>query len=295
MTSTRYRFPPLSALIAFESAARLSSFKDASEEMDVTPSSVSQHVKTIEQYLEANLFNRKHRGVELTEEGQILQRALEDGFNQISHAIGEIRSLKTMRPVTIFATTALSSLWLTPRLAQFWKSHGNITVNQHISDTDSYVANECDLKIWYGQSYEIESDSQLLFTDRLVPVCSPNYAAKLKDRSLSTIAQQNLIHLDSSTAWTTWGEWFELKGFSANFSRGPRVNSYSIAVQAAVDDVGFVLGWEKLLTPLIQQGALIAFEEEATDAPNNFYISTPKDKTPTDHTILLKNWLLESL
>jgi len=294
LSNTRYRLPPLSALIAFESAARLSSFKDAAEELEVTPSSISQHVKTIERYLESDLFDRKHRGVELTQEGQILHRALTDGLNRFSRAIDEIMSMKTVRPVTIFTTTAMSSLWLTPRLSQFWKIHGDVSINQHVSDTDSYIANECDLKIWYGKSYELECESHLLFKDRLVPVCSPSYAAQLADHSLGTIAKQKLIHLDSATSWTTWPEWFETKRCVGNFSQGPRVNNYSIAVQAARDDVGFVLGWENLLAPLIQQGVLVAFDEHAIDAPNHFYLSTPKDRTPSEQTVLLKNWLIES-
>jgi len=295
MTSQRYRLPPLPALIAFEAAARVSSFKDAADELNVTPSSVSQHVKTVERYLDASLFDRKHRGVELTPEGLVLQQALQDGLTRLSRAVEEISALRKTRPVTVFATTAMSSLWLTPRIAQFWKIHGEVSINQHLSDSDSYSANECDLKIWYGQPYELESDAQLLFKDRLVPVCSPNYAAGLKDHSLNTLAQQKLIHLDASSTWTSWPEWFAAKGCSGDFSQGPRVNNYAIAIQAAQDDVGLVLGWENLLTPLIEQGALVAFDEVAIAAPHDFYISTPKDKTPSEHALLLKNWLVESV
>jgi LysR family transcriptional regulator, glycine cleavage system transcriptional activator len=286
------------ALMAFESAARLLSFKDAATEMDVTPSAISQHVKSLEQLLQTNLFERKHRGVELTEAGRLLHGALEHGLNHLAQAVNDIEAMSGQRPVTIYATTAMSSLWLTPRLAQFWKEHGDVSVNQFVSDTDSYRANECDLKIWYGQPFEFESDARLLFKDRLVPVCSPRYAKSLTDHSVTSLSEQKLIHLDSfstGSSWTTWPEWFGLHGCEGDFSKGPRMNSYSIAVQAAIDDVGFVLGWERLLRPLIQQEALVPISELALDAPHSFYISSPSGKALSEPAALLKDWLLDSL
>ncbi len=298
MTSTRYQLPPMPALMAFESAARLLSFKDAATEMDVTPSAISQHVKSLEQLLQTNLFERKHRGVQLTDAGRKLHAALEHGLNHLAQAVSDIEAMSTQRPVTIYATTAMSSLWLTPRLAQFWKDHGDVTVNQFVSDTDSYRASECDLKIWYGQPSEFETDAQLLFQDRLVPVCSPRYAEAFPNRSVDALSKQKLIHLDSfatGSPWTTWPEWFELQGCEGDFSQGPRVNNYSIAVQAAIDDVGFVLGWERLLLPLIRQGALVPITELAIDAPHSFYISGPSGKALSEPAALLKDWLLCSL
>ena len=42
------QLPPLNALRAFESAARLNSFKAAGEELHVTPGAVAQHIKALE-------------------------------------------------------------------------------------------------------------------------------------------------------------------------------------------------------------------------------------------------------
>lgn len=63
---------PLTALRAFEAAARRGSFAEAAEEVGVSASAVSHHVRDLESTLGAALFVRRHRRVELTEAGRIL-------------------------------------------------------------------------------------------------------------------------------------------------------------------------------------------------------------------------------
>ena len=63
------RLPPFSAIKAFEAAARLHSFKAASEELCVTQSAISHQIKALEQYLNAGLFYRTTHGLELTSAG----------------------------------------------------------------------------------------------------------------------------------------------------------------------------------------------------------------------------------
>ncbi len=295
MTSKRYRLPPLQALFAFESAARHLSFKNAAEEINVTPSAISQHVKTLEQDIGVALFNRRHRGVELTVAGHALLNALEHGLTHMSNAVDEIRYQGQRRAVTVFASTAMSSLWLTPRLSQFWKMHGDIAVNQHVADSEHDATIDCDLKIWYGQPETNDEGSELLFCDRLVPVCSPVYARRLRGRSLDVLAHETLIYLDSTSKWTTWRTWFDSQGYDGALADGPHVNNYTIAVQSARDDVGILLGWERLLAPLIERNLLVTLDEHAIDAPDSFYLSFSKDKPLRDNASLLRNWLINSV
>lgn len=299
MSSNPYPLPPLQALVAFAVAARHLSFKKASEELDVTPSAISQHVKALESQMEVALFIRRNRQVELTTAGKELRQVIDKGLNHLSTSIDNIRSAAKQRPITISATTAMSSLWLTPRLTQFWKSHSDVAVNQHVSDTMSDESSEFDLCIWYGQvtsqvTFQA-SNSQLLFSDRLLPVCSPEFATNLTDRSLPALATETLIYLDSSAGWTTWRNWFSSLGFDKPLADGPHVNNYSIAVQAARDGVGLVLGWESLLKPIIDRGLLVTLDEHAIDAPGHFYISSALGRPMRQDAKLLRDWLIGSI
>ncbi len=59
----------LQALKAFESAARLGSFKLAAEELSLTPTAISHHVAKLEHRLSVDLFHREVRKIVLTEVG----------------------------------------------------------------------------------------------------------------------------------------------------------------------------------------------------------------------------------
>src|SRR6478672_10751492 len=62
----------LSALAAFESAARHQNFAHAGEELHLTASAVSHHVRKLESRLGLPLFQRHARGVSLTDAGRQL-------------------------------------------------------------------------------------------------------------------------------------------------------------------------------------------------------------------------------
>ena len=65
----------LPALAAFESAARHQNFAHAAEELHLTASAVSHHVRKLEARLGVALFQRHARGVTLTAEGRQLADA----------------------------------------------------------------------------------------------------------------------------------------------------------------------------------------------------------------------------
>ena len=83
LSRRNYNLPPLTSLAAFEAAARNLSFKDAAQELSVTPGAVSHQVKSLEDELGRSLFNRKHRSVEMTEEGELLFSTLSAAFSRI--------------------------------------------------------------------------------------------------------------------------------------------------------------------------------------------------------------------
>ena len=104
------RLPPLSALRAFEAAARLRSFKTAAEELFITPTAISHRIRVLEEYLERPLFVRKVRAVELTADGQTLWMAVSSGFQTIAVAIEQVRKPRRAS-VTLSATPAFAAKW----------------------------------------------------------------------------------------------------------------------------------------------------------------------------------------
>ena len=291
-------------LTTFETAARLSSFKRAALELGVTPSAVSHQVKALEHELETALFIRKHRGIELTATGLELFTSLEQAFTNMGGTLQHIRSQNLSKPVLVGSTTAVSSLWLTPALLQFGRINSAVVVDQLVSDTRFASNEDLDLFISYGQEEREGLEQNVIYRDTLMPVCAPELAARLQSEletddgsiDLKTLATQRLIHLDAQDRnWTSWQNWFQTLGYSGDIASAMRVNNYMIALQAAQDNAGILLGWKHLIEPLLISGQLTPLSHWTVPAPHRFFLVTQPVDRLSSQGKALRDWLLDAL
>lgn len=263
-------FASMTALICFEAAARNMSFKAAAQEMNVTPAAISHQVKALEQNLGCALFIRRHRGVELTEKGAFLLVALQRGFETISDTVSRLRDRPDAVDVTIRTTTAVSALWLTPKITAFWKIHPGITVSQIISDVAT-AASRHDLHIGYAVPGDDGDEWREIFRDRILAYGTPHFAREHGIRGIKDLLRAPLVHMnDDHNAWTGWADWFRELGHPPPSGRSLFVNNHMIALQAAEDDVGAVLGWEGLMARVLQAGRLVSLVPESIPSPAAF-------------------------
>ena len=126
---------PLTALRTFESAARLSSFKAAAEELAVTPTAVSHQIRGLESWLGVPLFHRLPRSVRLTDGGQRLFGSLHGALLEITQTLDQLRPQRSSGNLTLSTTPAFAALWLIPRLGRFYAEHPEISVRLDTSNT----------------------------------------------------------------------------------------------------------------------------------------------------------------
>ncbi|MFT3691305.1 LysR substrate-binding domain-containing protein [Paenirhodobacter sp.] len=263
----------MTALICFEAAARNMSFKVAASEINVTPAAVSHQIKALEQDLGCALFIRRHRGVELTEKGAFLLVALQRSFETISDTVAHLRARPETVDVTIRASTAISALWLTPKIGAFWRIYPEITVSQIISDVPG-SAGRHDLSIRYAIPQDNGEDWRPLFHDRIFAIGTERFRQEHGIRNVADLLTAPLIHLRSEeNDWTGWSDWFAGLDHPAPRGRSLHVNNYMIALQAAEDDIGAVLGWDGLLGNLLDQGRLVRLVPESIPSPAGFYLT----------------------
>ena len=115
MADFRFKLPSLSALSAFESAARHCNFSRAAEELRTSQPAVSRHISGLEGMLGAALFERERNRVSLTPDGQRLYHAVVAGFQEIGRAIDEIAQRPRRQTLTIACSYDVAHLWLMPR------------------------------------------------------------------------------------------------------------------------------------------------------------------------------------
>lgn len=82
----------LAKLHTFEAAARYGSFAMAADELSLSPSAVSHRISALEEELGFKLFERFHRKVVLTAEGQRVFWALKSSLEFINQEILEIKN-----------------------------------------------------------------------------------------------------------------------------------------------------------------------------------------------------------
>ena len=287
-----YDFFSMTALICFEAAARHASFKKASGELNVTPAAVSHQIKALEHDLACALFERQHRGVVLTDKGAFLFQAIRRGFETVSEAVTELRARPESVDVTIGTTTAFSALWLTPRIASFWKIHPAITVSQIVSDVPG-MTQRCDLSIHYGTPKNGDAHSRILFRDSIVALGSRRFAKDHRITRLKDLLTAPLVHSSGKESdWTTWDGWFSAQGQPNPRGRYFFVNNYMIALQAAQDDVGAVLGWTGLVGNLLREKRLVELVPDAIPSPHPFHLTI--HPRASEKARLFANWLVDS-
>lgn len=243
--------PPLSALRAFEAAARHLSFKKAAEELAVTPTAISHQVRQLEEWLGQQLFERHVRRVALTREGRELFPSLREGFDLMIRGIDALRTPPSQEVLTLSSTVAFTSKWLVPRVPAFRAACPGLDLRLHASDDAVDLrAGGVDLAIRYGRGVHAGLRSELLLQDRFAPVCSPR-----------TGGNGPLIHFEwrrVEEATPTWSRWFASAGKKYQAPSGElRFSDESHAIQAAIAGQGIALVSLVLVAEELASGALV--------------------------------------
>ncbi len=120
----------------FHAVAEAGSFTHAGEKLNLSQSAVSRQISTLEESLGVPLFHRHARGLLLTEQGEMLQRAAKDIFGKLSMIEGQIVDSKQLPegPLRITTTEFIGSTWLAPNLKEFQDKHEDIQITLVFDD-----------------------------------------------------------------------------------------------------------------------------------------------------------------
>lgn len=289
----RPRLPSLLALRAFDAASRHSSFTRAAEELHLTQSAISRHIRNLESDIDAQLFNRKGRSVTLTPEGLRMMTIVGEAFDRMSGGIEEIRRSRLAIKFTVSLLPSLAAKWLAPRIGAFSALHPDIEINIHCSRTlVDLERDDIDMAIRYGPGTWPRCDSQLLLSERMLPVCSPSLASELGIRpQLQSVLSMPLLHGDNPERWQ---DFFSASGLTDfKIPNGPVFSDDNALVQAAVDGQGFILGRSLLVSRDLAAGRLVAPFSCDIPASYSYWLVTAKGKTETGVVKTFKKFLID--
>jgi len=241
--------PPLNPLNVFEVAARVGSFTNAAEMLNVTPSAVSRQISTLESFLNVRLFNRSHDGNTLTEVGEEYHRAVAPAFRMIAQATEKTRLAYDTKPLNLRVSSTFAVLFLIPRLSKFRETYPNIRVRISTGfNPVDFAREDVDLSIQLGSGDWSDTECKLLFPNWSQPMCSEQIFQSGEIRTIEDLKRRRL--LISQNRPETWNEWLAAAGetdFPLDQVEIVEFPNSLLAYQAAADGVGIVIGQIPLL------------------------------------------------
>lgn len=272
--------PSLDLLHTFAAVVRNRSFTLAAEELCLTQSAVSRQIRSLEDALTLRLFRRLHRAIEVTPEGQRLFESVTRGLDDIGKCLAELGAAAKAPQITVCASVAFAWFWLMPRLERYRAQHPDIDLR--VLATDQPVlpgTGEVDLAILFGSGQWEGLHAQLLFGERVYPVCSPAYLRDHPElRRPEDLLDQTLLHLEygkPSLGGVDWRTWLLRQGVNGQpVRRGVRFNAYPMVLQAAEAGHGVALGWSYITDPLLAEGRLVCPVNRAMETRDGYYLCT---------------------
>lgn len=292
------RLPPLTALRAFEAAARHMSFAKAAEELYVTPAALSYQIKNLETDLNQPLFRRLNRAVELTEAGKALAPGVSDAFESLRAAVRHVNSLNTSRPFSVTAGPAFTAKWLAPRIYRFVERHPDIEIRFTASlKRMSFETDDVDAAIRFSRMEEEPGCYvETLVEELMAPLCTPEIAAQLK--TPADLQNFRLVHDESLSFMAeppNWGFWLSAVGVEFDWEHGPRFSNADQVLGAAVGGGGVALGRLSLAADDMAAGRLVAPFDLAIDTGAHFNFVCPEGHETRAEQAAFLAWMREEL
>ncbi len=270
---------PYSALRAFEVVVRLSSFSAAAVELGVSQSAISQHVKSLEEWVGQELLVRGARASVPTREGERLAQAISEGLGRISDVCSQLRDkTRTDKTIVISCLPGFAFTWLFPRLLRFDLAHPNLAISI-TTDTGQHPFSgiEADIGIRYGHDDNPGFVVEKLMEERIFPVCAPALLdGKIPLKTVEDLAQHTLLQdetLNYGSQNPTWTFWAQETG--ATLPTGIRTRRFgqsNMVVQAAIEGLGVALGREPLVVDALCDGRLVRPFPKMIASPMSYWL-----------------------
>ena len=272
-------------LRAFLAVAQALSFSQAARVLGVTPSALSQTIRSLEESVGLQLLQRTTRSVVLTDAGEHLRRRAEPAIAELGAALEQVR-LAGARPagtVRIHTFRSAAKTYLEPMLAGFLEDYPEIVLDITLDDSViDIVAGGFDLALRIGEVIERDMVALRLGPAlRQLAVAAPQY---LRQHGLPAHPRDLLQHScirwrwpgrEQPYAWEFFeaGRWFEVA------VGGPLiVNDKEMAIVAALQGIGIAFCVEDAVAEHLAAGRLVAVLDAWSEAFPGIFLCYPQQR-----------------
>ncbi|CAN5382439.1 LysR substrate-binding domain-containing protein [soil metagenome] len=288
--------PPLNALRSFEAVARHGSFAAAATELNVTHWAVGKQIRLLEDWFGTALFERRARGVQLTDEAAALLGDVGSAFDRLAAGAARLRHDGSARRVSgtvrVNALASFALCWLIPRLSDFQARYPDIDVKLSTSSRRlRYVGDAFDVGVRSGPEGAAGLVSTTLMPDLRLPACSPAVLLSQPIRTVADLRKHTLLH--STSTRTAWSDWLREAGApSLHGARHLDFDHVFLQLGAAVEGLGVTLASLPLIEREIATGRLVCpISEPAWRAPD-YTLVVNTDRANDDAVVAFKEWIM---
>lgn len=184
-------------LRVFHAAAEAGSFTHAADKLKLSQSAISRQVSALEQDIGVPLFLRHARGLELTEQGELLYRTAEDVLMKLEAARVRLTETKDMPsgPLRVTTTVGLGSGWLTARVQEFIELYPDIQLRLLLTNEELELTPRfADCAIRLRQPQQPDLIQRRLFTVHFHLYASPAYVERFgRPESIDDLDRHRLV------------------------------------------------------------------------------------------------------
>lgn len=284
------RLANLTALRAFEAAARYESFTKAAKELGMTQAAVSQQVKALEIEIGRQVFTRRPQTVTLTPAGRQLSEQITHAFGIIGDAFDDlVRADEAV--LAVAALPSFAAAWLVPRLGQFQFEHPNIAVRlQGVRGDVDLIEQGFDVGIRPGLGEWPGLKGHELFAMQFAPMCSPSFLEKHGPfHTPAALLSAPLV--DRHSRW--WRLWLDAAGEASSIPQGStlQLGAQNLEHIAASQGYGIALLTPALFKDELESGRLIQLFETVAHDGRGYWFVYPETRARTPKVHMFRDWI----
>lgn len=272
------QLPPLRALQAFEAVARTGSVMAAALELGVSAGAVSQQIRKIEELLDLRLFERCGKGMELSTWGRPYYKELAAAFDRLRAAQQNLWRLRTESGLAVSCLSSMASKWLGPLLFDWQAAHATSRLRLIGAETEPDLkSGDTDFRISYGLLSRHHAHHVELFTDWIVPACSPDLLRHRPVHTPKDLLKLPLIDIDWETVHQPppdWTDWARSVGVTDRVASSSLTFSLSsTAIDAALAGRGLVLAPMSMIGRDLAEGRLALPLDHRLQLPHPYFLA----------------------
>lgn len=269
------KLPPFAAVRAFEAAARHESFKDAAEELSLSPSAVSHQIRALEGYLDTRLFERHGNRLRLTLTGRTYAPRLTHLLDAFETTTADA-AVSDGRQLRVLTTPGFAARWMVPRLDRLaFARQVRLRVSVGAPSTD-FATNDADVVIQWGDDLAEGLRVEPLMQSARYPVAHPDYVAREAIVQPRDLTRATLMRDEVMDAWEAW---FRIAGVvPPRTMRGPTFPNCELSTTAAEQGLGVSLAYDAMVRDTVASGRLVRLFDQVTMPVAIYSVACPEHR-----------------